>query len=280
MYVPANVPRFVAKAAAAGADAIILDLEDSVPPAEKAVARDALAPAVPAIQAAGADVTVRINRPLRLAVADIAASVAAGADALLITKVMGPEHVRLVAGLLEELEAERGPGRTTRLLPVIEGPEAALCMPAIAAAHPRVCGMLVGAEDLATETGAAADDALIVLVKRQMVLATRAAGVAAFGTLGTVANFRDPDAVRDVAAQARRSGFTGATCIHPALVPVLNDAFSPSAAELDLARRQIAANETAMAEGRGSFTVDGRMVDEPVIRRARRLLAQAERRAR
>ncbi|MFC0406859.1 HpcH/HpaI aldolase/citrate lyase family protein [Roseomonas elaeocarpi] len=282
LYVPANVARFVNKAAATGADAVILDLEDSVPLANKAEARDALAGAVATCRA-GADrmaVLARVNRPLRLAVPDLVAAVAAGVDGVLLTKVHGPEHVALVAELLDELEAERPPGTPRRaptaLVPVVETPRAALRLEAIAAASPRIVGMLVGAEDLAAECGSTADDPLMVGVKRQMVLAAAAAGIAPLGTLGSVADFRDPEAVRSVAEQARRSGFTGASCIHPALVPVLNAAFSPGEAELALARRQLAAAEEAAREGRGSFTVDGRMVDEPILRRARRLVAAAE----
>jgi citrate lyase subunit beta/citryl-CoA lyase len=146
---------------------------------------------------------------------------------------------------------------------------------AIARAAPCVAGLLIGAEDLAAELGAASDDEIIVMCKRQMVLAAVAAGVAPFGTLGTVADYRDPERVRAVVLGARRSGFVGATCIHPSLVPILNEGFSPTPAELDLARRQLAAGEEAARDGRGSFVVDGKMVDEPLLIRARRLLATA-----
>lgn len=276
LYVPANVPRFIAKAAGAGADAIILDLEDSVPTAAKTEARQALAEAVTTCRAGGADVLVRINRPLRLAVPDLEAAMSAGAEGVLVTKVAGAEHLTLLAELLDELEIEHPRARPALMVPLIETPRAALRMEGIAAS-PRVAGMLVGAEDLAAECGSVADDPLIIDIKRRMVLAAAAAGVTPLGTLGSVADFRDADRVRRVAEEARRSGFVGASCVHPALVPVLNQAFSPAEAELDLARRQLAAAETAALEKRGAFQVDGRMVDEPILRRARRLLATAER---
>jgi citrate lyase subunit beta/citryl-CoA lyase len=266
LYVPANVPRFVAKAPTAGADAVLLDLEDSVPADRKAEARAALAEAVPTARSGGSDVLVRVNRPLRLAVPDIEAAVAAGADGILLTKAMGADHVALAAEMLQG----------TRLV-IVAMAETAAAIPKLTeiARAPRVAGLLVGAEDLAAECHCAADDETIVLAKRQMVLAAHAAGVAPFGTLGTVADYRDADRVRDLVARSRRSGFVGATCVHPSLVPILNEGFSPSAAEVDLARRQLAAAETAAKEGRGSFSVDGRMVDEPVLVRARRILAQA-----
>lgn len=269
LYVPANVPRFVAKAPGAGADAVVLDLEDSVPADRKAEARAALAEAVPAIRAGGSDVLVRVNRPLGLVVPDIEAAMAAGADGILLTKTLGPDHVVLAA---EMLAAAPHP---MRMIPMAETAAALPQLGAIARASPLVAGLLIGAEDLAAECMAAADDELIVLAKRQMVLAAHAAGVAPYGTLGTVADYRDADRVRELVARSKRSGLVGATCIHPALVPVLNAGFSPSAAEIDLAHRQLAAAAEAAREGRGSFSVDGRMVDEPILIRARRILAQA-----
>jgi len=269
LYVPANVPRFVRKSAGAGADAVVLDVEDSVPADRKSEARAALADAVPTARAGGADVLVRVNRPPALAIRDIEAAVAAGADGILLTKVLGPDHVRLVA---EMLAAAPHP---MRMIPMIESAGGFQNLAAIARAAPCVAGLLIGAEDLAAELGAASDDEIIVMCKRQMVLAAVAAGVAPFGTLGTVADYRDPERVRAVVLGARRSGFVGATCIHPSLVPILNKGFSPTPAELDLARRQLAAGEAAARDGRGSFVVDGKMVDEPLLIRARRLLATA-----
>ena len=266
LYVPANVPRFVEKSASAGADAVLLDLEDSVPYARKAEARAALATAVPIARSGGADVLVRVNRPLSLAIGDIEAAIAAGANGILLTKVLGPDHVQLVAEMLP-------PGM--RIIPMVETASAMQRINEIARAAPAIAGLLVGAEDLAAECGAAADDEIILMAKRQMVLAAVAAGVAPLGTLGTVADYRDPDRIRVLVARSRRAGFVGASCIHPSLVAILNEGFSPSALEIDLARRQIAAGEAAALQGRGSFVVDGLMVDEPILIRARRTLARA-----
>ena len=269
LYVPANVPRFVAKAPTAGADAVVLDLEDSIPHDRKAEARAALAEAVPTARSGGAEVLVRINRPPRLAVPDMEAAAEAGADGILLTKVLGPDHVRLAVEVIAQAR------QRMVVVPMVETAAALPQIEAIAAASPAIAGLLVGAEDLALECGAASDDDLIVMAKRRSVFACVAAGVAPLGTLGTVADYRDTAKVRDLVARSRRSGFVGATCIHPALVPVLNEGFSPSAAEVDLAKRQLAAAEEAAREGRGSFTVDGLMVDEPILIRARRTLAQA-----
>ncbi|WP_206930151.1 HpcH/HpaI aldolase/citrate lyase family protein [Roseococcus thiosulfatophilus] len=269
LYVPANVPRFVAKSATSGADAVLLDLEDSVPPDRKAEARAALAEAVPTARGGGADVLVRVNRPLALAVGDIEAAIAAGADGILLTKALGPDHVQLAAEMLAAAP------RPMRMIVMIETAAALPRMAEMARASPLVAGLLIGAEDLAAEIGAAPDDEIVALAKRQMVLAAVAAGVAPLGTLGTVADYRDGEKLRALVARSRRAGLVGASCIHPTVVPILNEGFSPSAAEVDLARRQLAAAEEAAREGRGSFVVDGMMVDEPILIRARRTLALA-----
>ncbi len=269
LYVPANVPRFVAKSATAGADAVLLDLEDSVPPDRKREARDALRDAVPMARGGGADVLVRVNRPLSLTVGDIEAAVEAGADGILLTKAVGPDHVQLAAELLATAP------RPMCMIVMIETAAALPRMAEMARASPLVAGLLIGAEDLAAECGAAADDELIAMAKRQMVFAAVSAAVAPLGTLGTVADYRDAERVRALVARSRRAGFVGASCIHPSLVPILNEGFSPTEAELDLARRQLAAAEEAAREGRGSFVVDGLMVDEPILIRARRILALA-----
>lgn len=271
LYVPANVRRFVEKAPGSGADAIILDLEDSVPSDAKDSARAQLAEAVAIVRQGPPDVLVRINRAPSLMVRDVEAAVAAGADGLLVTKALGPEHIQLIAEMLD------GAGRRIVIVPLIESAAAAQRMDAIAAASPLVAGMLIGAEDLAAECGCTANDELIVMIKRRMVLAARAAGIAPLGTLASVADYKNPDGVREAALGARRSGFVGASCVHPSLVAVLNEAFTPTEKEVDLARRQIAAAEDAARSGRGSFEVDGRMVDEPILRRARQIVAAASR---
>src|SRR5208282_2334887 len=140
LYVPAHVPRFVEKAHLRGADCIQLDLEDSVPPAEKAAAR--------AVRRGGAEVLVRINAPLSLAVPDIEAAVCPGVDGIILTKVRGPDHVRLLDELVTEREQASGlaTGSLAFLL-LVETPEALPHAQAIAAASPRAIAMSLGAED-------------------------------------------------------------------------------------------------------------------------------------
>ncbi len=275
LFVPVLAERFVAKAHTRGADAIILDLEDSIIPANKAAARAALAAAVPRVAQGGADVTVRINRPLDLAVPDIAAAVMPGVAALMLPKVMGPEHVRLLAELVTDREAALGmPIGHTRFLVLIEEPAALPHLFAIAA-QPRMAGMSVGGEDMATELGATPSADSMYVFAMQGLAACRAAGILPMGSMGQLANIADLDSYRAGLKRGRALGFTTASCIHPAHVPIINEEYGASPAELDRARRLLAAFDTAVAAGEGAVAFEGSMIDLPVVIRARRLLERA-----
>jgi citrate lyase subunit beta/citryl-CoA lyase len=275
LYVPGNVPKFIDKAHERGADCILVDLEDSVTPAEKPTARAMLPETMKKVVQGGADVAVRINRPMRLAIPDIEAAVRPGLSALFVTKTEGVQHLRLLDEAVSELERERGmPVGGVGFAAMIEHPRALAHIDAIAEHGPRVIAMLVGGEDFAMETGSIPGDETLELPKRLVAFAAQAHGVAMLGVLGTVADYTDPVAYGKSAERARRFGFSGGTCVHPGLVQALNEGFMPPADEVAHAKKLIAADEKAAAEGRGSFTVDGKMIDIPVIDRARRLLAR------
>lgn len=277
LYVPGNVPRFIDKAHERGADCVLVDLEDSVTPAEKPTARAMLPETMKKVVRSGADVAVRINRPMRLALPDLEAAVRPGLAALFVTKAEGVQHLRLLDEMVSELELERGmkPG-SVGFVAMIEHPRALPHIDDIAERAPRLIAMTLGGEDFALETGSVPGDESLELPKRLVAFAAQAHGVSMLGILGTVADYTDPAAYRKSAERARRFGFSGATCVHPGLVQALNEAFTPGADEIAQARKLIAADEKAAAEGRGSFTVDGKMIDVPVIDRARRLLRRHE----
>ena len=275
LYVPATRESFVAKAHTRGADAIILDLEDAVAPAEKPAARAALAAAIPSVRQNGAEVCVRINRPLRMAVQDIEAAVAAGADVLVLTKLMGPDHVRLLSELIAESEAAHGvPIGHTRCIGLVETADALSAMEAIARADPRLVALGAGGEDLATDLGAEPSPDALYLPKMLAVMAARAAGILPLGFIGTVAGLSDPDGYRVMLRRSRKLGFACASCVHPSQVPVINEEYGDSPEELDRARRMVAAFAESLARGVGAVSFEGRMIDEPVVERARRLLAR------
>lgn len=275
LYVPANIPRFIAKAASIGADAITVDLEDAVPPQEKQRAREALSATVAQVGSAGADVIVRINRPISLAVRDAEAAVGSGVCALTLPKIDGPSHVRLLDELVTECEDKQGLklGHTAFLV-AIETPEAFECMREIASASPRVVAMMLSSEDLPTECGFEPSEMTLWAPKQQMVFAAAAAGVRPLGFLGTLASFKDPVAFREMIRRSRQFGFTGASCIHPMQVAVLNEEFGASDAEIALAQRIVDEYEAGLKSGRGTFQIDGMMIDIPVVDRARKTLAR------
>jgi citrate lyase subunit beta/citryl-CoA lyase len=276
LYVPATRESFVAKAHTRGADAIILDLEDAVAVAEKPAARAALAGAIPQVRQGGADVCVRINRPLRMAVQDIDAAVAAGADVLVLTKLMGPEHVRLLSELIAESEAAHGVaiGRT-RCIGLVETADALSAMEAIAKADPRMVALGAGGEDLATDLGAEPSPDALYLPKMLALMAARAAGILPLGFVGTVAGLSDPEGYRAMLRRSRKLGFACASCVHPSQVEVINAEYGDSAEAVAEARRMVAAFAESLAKGVGAVTFEGRMIDEPVVARARRLLARS-----
>ena len=273
LYVPGNVPKFIDKAHERGADCVLVDLEDSVTLAEKPTARAMLPETMTKVVRGGADVAVRINRPLRLAIPDIEAAVRPGLSALFVTKTEGVQHLKLLDEVVTELERERGMAvGSVGFGAMIEHPRALAHLNDIAERGPRVIAMMLGGEDFALETGSIPGDETLELPKRLVAFAAQAHGVPMIGILGTVADYSDPTAYKKSAERARQFGFSGGTCVHPGLVQALNEAFTPSAEEVAYAKKLIAADEQAAAEGRGSFSVDGKMIDVPVIDRARRLL--------
>ena len=278
LFVPVTARRFVDGAARRGADAIILDLEDSVAASEKDRARTLVPEAAEIVSRGGADVVVRINRPLRLAVRDIEAAVGPGVLALALPKVDGPEHVRLLAEIIDEIEIERGmvPG-TTRLIAMVETAAAFFRIAEIARAHPRLCALNLGAEDFATSAGISPDAEALSMPKQMAVFAARAAGIMPLGFIGTVAEFHDLEGFRQTIRRSRRLGFIGASVIHPSQVPILNEEFGWSDAEVDRARRMVATYDAAKAQGLGAVAFEGKMIDVPVVERAQALIRQAER---
>jgi citrate lyase subunit beta/citryl-CoA lyase len=275
LFVPVIARKFVDGAASRGADAIILDLEDSVPPAEKPRARTLLQEAAEIVSRGGADVLVRINRPLRLAIPDIEAAVSPRVQALALPKIESANHLQLLAEAIDEIEVERGMTLgATKLLAMVETAEAFFEMPAIARAHPRVVALTLGAEDFAFSVGMLPEAEGLFFPKQQMIIAARSAGILPLGFLGTVADFRDLAAFRATIQRSRRLGFLGAACIHPSQVAILNEEYAPQADDVAHAERVVAAYEKATAQGVGAITVDGKMIDVPVVERAQALLAR------
>jgi len=274
LYVPSNVPRFIEGAHKRGADAIILDLEDSVPLAERPAARRDLIATADSVSRGGADVIVRINRPWRQAMLDLEAAISPRVKALAITKVDSADHIRLIAEVVSELEAERGMTvGTTQFTAMIETPAAWFKMPEIANADRRIVALTLGGEDFALAMGNLPTAEALFMPKQQLAIAARAAGILPLGFIGTVADYKDLAAFRETVRRSRRLGFRGASVIHPSQVAILNEEFAPAADEVASAEKIVTAYDAAVAAGRGSIEVDGKMIDVPVVLRAQELLA-------
>ena len=269
LFVPLADERFLAKAHERGADALLLDLEDSVPPAQKAEARARLAAAVKRLAAAGATVMVRVNSEARHLADDLKAAAQARVGAVFLPKVENADQVKAASFLLDGCEAT--------VVAMLESPAAVLDAPAIARAGGRLAGLAFGGEDYCGALGIASDKAALDWPAHLVATAARAHGLAAFGLPGPVAEIADMDAYTRLLERAKAMGYTGCLCIHPRQVAAANHVHSASAEEIALAREIVDAFDAAVKAGRGAFALHGRMIDAPVAEQARATLARARR---
>lgn len=219
---------------------------------------------------------MRINRALEMSIPDIAASVMPEVSVLMLPKLMGAEHVKLLSEVVAVREAALGlPIGHTRFIGVVETPQALPALAAIAGADPRMAALGVGSEDLSTELEAVPGADALYVFGMMAVAAARGAGILPMGSIGAFADFSDLSAYRTSLQRSRRLGFGCTACIHPAQVPIINEEYGPAPAEVERARRLIAAFDVALAEGQGAVAFEGAMIDLPVVERARRLLARA-----
>lgn len=274
LYVPADREDRLARAADRGADALILDLEDSVPAAGKDQARRLLAGWLAGQRDTDCELWVRINPPT--AAEDITATVGPLVTGVVVPKAE-PALLAEISGLLADAESARGvaPGRFG-VLPIMETARG-LQSVADVAASPRVVRLGLGEADLAADLGVqlSPDRAELLPVRLQVVVAAAAAGIGApVGPTST--DFRDVDGLRDSTRALLALGFRARTAIHPAQLQVINAVFTPSETEIARAGRLVAAFEAAQRAGAGVFTDEnGMMVDVAVVRSAREILARA-----
>ena len=266
LYMPGSKPRALDKARGLPADAIIFDLEDAVIPEEKIAARATLAEALSAGGYGNRMKIVRINGlDTEWGQDDAKAAATMGADAILLPKVNSPADLDALAAITGDVP----------LWAMMESPLGMLNAAAIAA-HPKLQGMVMGTNDLAKElqTRSRPDRLPMMTGLGLCVLAGKASGIALID--GVYNAFKDEIGHRVECDQGRDMGFDGKTVIHPAQLDVANEAFSPSEAEVDLARRQIAAFEECEATGQGVAVVDGKIVENLHVATARETLAKLE----
>jgi citrate lyase subunit beta/citryl-CoA lyase len=272
LFGPANNPALVPKLPRSGPDVVILDLEDAVPPAEKPAARAHMVDGVAALIAldAGPLVAVRVNAVRTAWFADdVRAAVGAGVDVVVLPKAEG-------IGDLEALRTVMASADGPHVPAVLAGIETALGVAdARAFLGHGVVACYFGAEDFVTDMGGVRTDtnAEVAYARAQVALAARVCGVAALDIV--TADFGDAGRFRREAAEARALGYAGKLCIHPSQVPLAHASFAPSEAELDRARRVLAAWADANERGVGAIAFEGQLVDEPMAARARAVLAAA-----
>jgi citrate lyase subunit beta/citryl-CoA lyase len=271
LYVPANSERFIAKAHERDADAIILDLEDAVPAAEKEHARAGLTESVAAAGRNGANVFVRINSETELLKLDAEAACLAGAFGLYLPKARNPKAIADLSAYLTPIERQARRDEMP-FVALIEDPGAVLDARTIARV-PRVMALTTGSEDLALAMGAEPTPDVLRYPKLLVHYAAKAEGLMSFGLLRSIADYGDLDAIRVAAEEAKTFGFDGASCVHPSAVPILNTAFVASRYETEWAGRVVQAADDAEARGVGAFALDGKMIDAPIVTRARKILA-------
>jgi citrate lyase subunit beta/citryl-CoA lyase len=275
LYVPGDQPDRLAKAVDRGADALIVDLEDSVAVASKAAARVITAEWLARRAEHRCQVWIRVNAD---ALADdLRAVVGARIDGIVVPKAE-PELLREADRLLTELEHERGLASTVAVIGLVETARGLLRAAEVAAA-PRVLRLGIGEADLLAELRIQPSESRreLTSLRLQVVVASAAAGIAA-PVAPTSTDFRDLDAFRETTRELMKLGFRARTAVHPAQVPVINEVFTPDPDEVARARRIVAAYEAAVQRGSGVCVDEkGRMVDVAVIRSAREVLDRADR---
>ncbi len=270
LFIPAHRDDFVGKASQRGADAYVLDLEDSVPEAQKNKAREAIINAADSVAQDGAAAMVRINQGLSQATADVEACIHSRVQAIVVPKVISGSQIQDLSEQIDKLEAERNiAAGHTRLIAQIECVHGLGNLDDIAGSSNRLLGMSLGSEDFSASAGMEPTPEGLLAPNQAIVFACRRAGISPFGFPASIADYSDIERFRQTVRFARQLGFVGALCIHPSQVAILNEAFAPSDAEIERARALIAAYEQGLSEGKGAVEFQGSMVDAPVAARAR-----------
>ena len=279
LFVPGDSERKFARAKDCGADALILDLEDSVAASEKDNARTRVAGLIEPVAKRAWTFTVRVNAlDTGLTLEDLAAVVRPGLDALLIPKVNRAADLERIGCYLDALEAKAGmgPGSVKLAIVATETPTAMFALGSYAPAHPRLIALTWGAEDLSAALGATDNKEPdgswtfpYQLARAQCLFAASAAEVAPIDTI--YADFRDLEGLERDCRRSRRDGFVGRLAIHPDQVATINRCYAPSEAEVAHARKIVAAFDAN--PGSGALGMDGQMVDLPHLKAARKILA-------
>lgn len=274
MFVPALAEAYIAKAHTRGADAIIVDLEDSIPPDLKEEARRA-APEVITRIAKYLPVYVRVNNTPEHLDADLATCVVQSVTGVLLPKAESPDQVRQVAAYLAQRARSAGIETPPALALLVETPLGIHQVADLARAHSSVVALVFGSEDYSALLGVRPTPEAMTVPAQLLAIAARANGLAAWGVAGTIVEISESELLSTVAVASRQLGFTGSIAVNPKQIPIFNAAFGVTEAEIAWAREVDQVFQAALAEGRAAVSHQGRMIDTPVAMRAQRILARA-----
>lgn len=278
LFVPGNQERRLEKARLIPADALILDLEDSVPPSEKDSAREKVAASIDELASNGKDIFVRINSlPTPYAVSDIKAVATRRLKGICLPKSESIDDIRRADALLADAEKDAGlEVGSIAILALIETPKGIINACDIVSASPRIMGAIFGAEDFALEMGInrTKEGSEIFYPRTVIAVACHAADVLAIDSVYT--DVRDTDGLIKETRAVAQLGFQGKAVIHPDQVGPVNQVFLPSDEEIARARRVVQVFKAAVEQGQASTSIDGRMIDAPVAERAKKILALAD----
>jgi citrate lyase beta subunit len=276
LYVPGDSLRKLAKAAALAADVLILDLEDGVAPTQKEAARATTGAALQQLDFGARERLVRLNpASLGMQPQEIAATLPGRPDGYVVPKVERAADLVEVDAALTAAEAELGLSLGAAcLFAMVETAAGLLNLPAIAAATPRLAGLIFGAEDFTANVGAERTAAGLELLYARSAIVTAAAACGLQAVDAVYLDLDDPAGLAEECSLARRLGFTGKTAVHPRQLATVNQTFTPSPAAVERAQRLVAAFAAHEAAGAGVFVFEGKAVDRPVILAAQRLLAR------
>ncbi|HSZ00101.1 MAG TPA: aldolase/citrate lyase family protein [Terriglobales bacterium] len=275
LYLPGSEPKYFINAALHGPDAIILDLEDSVHHAEKDAARILVRNTLRAVDFGSCERMVRINQ-LPLGLEDLAEIVPEAPDLVLIPKVERPDQVGEADRLMRKLKVSNGIDRAIWLMPILESALGIENAFAIATVTPNVCALTIGLEDYTADLGVVKtlEGRESQYARTRVVNAAKAAGVQAIDSV--FSDVGDLAGLRRWGESSRALGFEGMGCIHPSQIPVVHEAFAPTQAEIEKALKIVAAFEDAQQRGLAVVSLGSKMIDPPVVERARRLVARAK----
>ena len=273
IYIPGNKPRMIQKGPLFGADAVILDLEDSVTPEEKDAARLLVSMAIQHLDFGNTEIMVRINPMNVCGEEDLKVVLPAGPDSIVLPKCENVKDIKTVEKIIKELK----PPKHVAILPLIETAKGILNAYELAGASPLVEAITFGGEDFTRDVGATRtrEGKEIFLARSMLVIAAKAAGIQALDTV--FSNVKDNEGLRLDTEEIKLMGFDGKAAIHPGQIETIHEVFTPTEKELQHAVNVLHVAEEARKKGSGVAVLKGKMIDVPVLKRAEKIMKIAER---